>query len=124
MLTRLIDVLHIGLIFLPLWMLFLSKRYFSRKQLMILLAIYVTIPIHWYYFNNKCIVTFITGKLGGHENATSDKSPFSEIYLRWYYEPFLNLFGFKWNDEMISKCALITATINIIIIWYILWQRI
>jgi hypothetical protein len=122
LITRFIDILHIMLVFLPFWLLFLSKKYFDRKTLMKFLAIYIAIPLHWYLLDNQCIVTYFTKKMGGH-NDTKTKSSFSEKYLRWYYEPFIRFFGHTWNDKSISYAAHITAIINISIVWYLLWTR-
>lgn len=123
MISRIFDVLHLMLIFFPLWLPFFTKKFVNKKTLLIILAVYVAIPIHWYFFDNQCIVTYLTKKMGGHQD-TKSKSSFSEKYLKWLYEPLLRLIGMEWNSENIGYGALITAVVNISVVWYLLWKRI
>jgi hypothetical protein len=115
------DLLHFIFNFLPYILIFVPtnilKKY--KKILHYLLLLYISVPLHWYFFNNKCVVSEFSQYMGGLKN-TQTGSPFSEIWLRWLYEPLLNLSGRKWNEDNISLMVNINARLNILVMWIII----
>lgn len=75
------------------------------------------VPIHWIFFDNRCIFTIITMKAGALNNTETD-SGFSEVYLRWLYKPIMNIIGWKWNNKGVAKMVNLHWVLNFILLWY------
>ena len=43
---------------------------------------------------------------------------FSEKYLRWLYEPILQLFGREWNTNNLDLIIVLHWILNLILMWY------
>ena len=61
---------------------------------------YVLVPMHWIFCDNKCFLTHFTKKMGEYKNSKS-KYQFLESNLKWLYKPIMDLIGLKWLNEMI-----------------------
>ena len=125
LITSFFNIIHFILLFLPIPVFIVAivkpkllKPYKFLIKIMIL--IYLLVPIHWVYFNNQCILSLISKKLGDFQN-TKTESPFSETVLKPLYYPIMNLFGLKWgNNNDFNKVIYGHWGINYIMLWYIL----
>ena len=75
------------------------------------------VPIHWAFFNGKCIFTMLTLKTGSLNNTKTD-SHFSEVYLKWLYKPIMDLIGWRWDSKGIIKMVNLHWVINFGLLWY------
>jgi hypothetical protein len=116
LLITLMNIIHLIIIFLPLFIFYLPRTIIN-KYLPLISLITILIPSHWDLFDNKCIFTIFTKELGGLENTTTT-SQFSEIYMRWFYEPLIMLFGGDWNSDNLELAVILHWIVNLIIIWY------
>jgi hypothetical protein len=125
LITSFFNIIHFILLFLPIPVFIVAivnpkllKPYKLLIKIMVL--IYLLVPIHWHFFNNQCILTVISKKLGDFQN-TKTNSGFSEIVLEPFYRPLMNLFGLQWgNDKDFNKIIYSHWAINYIMLWYIL----
>tara|TARA_B100001123_G_C14859715_1_gene847504 strand:+ start:120 stop:527 length:408 start_codon:yes stop_codon:yes gene_type:complete len=119
MLTTVLNLFHFIFIFLPIIIYFIPIKY-VKKYFKFLFLYFILTPIHWNFFDDRCIFTVITQKLGDMDDATT-QSGFSEKYMKWLYKPIAYLFGWKWNSEGISKMVYLHWGINFVFIWYYLF---
>lgn len=114
-----LNLLHFVFLFFPIIIYFLPlsivKPIFKWAFLVLILT-----PIHWVFFNNHCIFTIATKKMGNMKNVETD-SGFSEKYLKWLYLPIMNLLGWEWDEEGLNKIVNLHWGINFILIWYYLF---
>ena len=107
------------MLFSPIWLflvpLGLIKKY--KNIFLIYFLIMLLVPIHWVFFDNRCIFTIITMKAGALNNTKTD-SGFSEVYLRWLYKPIMNIIGWKWNNKGVAKMVNLHWVLNFILLWY------
>ena len=116
MITNILNILHFIFIFLPIFPYFIKISIFERHIKWFLLG-YMMTPLHWVYFDNQCLSTVIGKKLGDFKD-TQTTSSFSETYLRWLYEPIMNIIGWEWNNKGLDKMITTHWIINITLIWY------
>lgn len=111
-----INVIHLVFLFSPIAIYFINPKYVNYvfKYLFLLILL---IPIHWDLFDDKCSLTLITESIGGLKNTTFN-SQFSEKYLRWLYEPILQLFGREWNTNNLDLIIVLHWILNLILMWY------
>ena len=114
-----LNLLHFIFLFFPIIIYFLPlsivKPIFKWAFLVLILT-----PIHWVFFNNHCIFTIATKKMGNMKNVETN-SGFSEKYLKWLYLPIMNLLGWEWDEEGLNKIVNLHWGINFILIWYYLF---
>lgn len=111
-----INIIHLVFLFSPIAIYFITPKYVNHvfKYLFLLILL---IPIHWDLFDDKCSLTLITESIGGLKNTTFN-SQFSEKYLRWLYEPILQLFGREWNTNNLDLIIVLHWVLNLILMWY------
>lgn len=116
LLIFILNSLHIIFLFSPIIIFFVNKKYVNYifKYLFLVL---ILIPIHWDLFQNQCLLTLLTDKLGDLKK-TEFNSEFSEKYLKWFYEPLMLLFGMEWNSDNLDFIIIIHWIVNLILIWY------
>ena len=119
MLYKLVNLIHILFIFSPVIIFFTDKKYLSSSFKFIFL-IFILVPIHWVFFNNQCLLTLISKKMGDFRN-TRTNSQFSEVYMKWLYKPIIDLLGWEWNSKDLNKIVNLHWSINIILLWYYLF---
>ena len=114
-----LNIIHFVMLFSPIWLflvpLRLIKRY--RNIFMIYFLIMLMVPIHWAFFDGKCIFTMLTLKTGSLNNTKTD-SHFSEVYLKWLYKPIMELIGWRWDSKGIIKMVNLHWVINFGLLWY------
>ena len=104
------------MLFIPNIIYFIPKKYVTYNFIYIYLAIILT-PLHWPLFDNKCVFTILTKKLGGLKESTTD-SAFSELYMRWFYEPLIHLSGYEWNKKTLINATYIHWIFIYLFLWY------
>lgn len=122
MFSILLDLFHVGFIFVPLGLIFVPLDYISFKMYHLLLLVYTLTPIHWYYLNDQCIVTYISKKLGGLKE-TKTTSPFSERWLWWLYKPLMWIFNYDYNSENLNNMVYNYSVFNIILMWGLVYYK-
>mgnify|MGYP001439927855 CR=1 FL=1 len=119
MIAYLLNLLHFILVFAAVLIYFIpikyNKYYFKFGFILMMLT-----PIHWIFFQNQCLFTMFTKKMGDMEDAQTN-SGFSEKYLAWLYKPIMRLIGWEWNSKGIDKMVNLHWGINFILIWYYLF---
>lgn len=115
----LIDIPHLILLFYPFILLTLPKKYITR-HLIWPTFIFMSTPLIWSFFNEKCPLTILSKQLGGMPHTTTNAG-FSEIYLKWLYFPFIKSYGGKWDENNINFMSSLHWLINYILIWYIIF---
>ena len=119
MIVLLLNLIHLFFVFLPILIFFVPLRYFSSLFKYIFLII-MLIPIHWVFLDNQCGITMITRHYGDLQNSETE-SGFSEKYLKWLYEPIMNIIGWKWDNDGLNKMVYLHWGVNYILIWYYLF---
>ena len=121
---KLLNAIHLFGFFLPLFIpLFFSigLKNFFKPVLKLLLLMYVLVPMHWIFCDNKCFLTHFTKQMGEYKGSKS-KYQFLESNLKWLYKPIMDLIGLKWlNDNDMRSVLVGHIFINIIILWYYLF---
>jgi hypothetical protein len=106
--------LHLALVFFPIIMFFVTPAT-ARPWLKYIFPLYILVPIHWPLFDDKCIFTVASIKLGALEDTGNDSS-FSETYLRWLYEPVINAAGYCWAPEVLDKTIYLHWGLNYLLL--------
>tara|TARA_B100000886_G_scaffold315683_2_gene253816 strand:+ start:810 stop:1199 length:390 start_codon:yes stop_codon:yes gene_type:complete len=113
--SLLIDIIHLVYILLPIGIYFIPNKYFWLTKIIILFLLLT--PLHWQFFNDKCILSKISMLFGGLEKAEHE-SPFTEKYLFWIIKPIFNLLNLELNFPTISKAIYFQWGINYLVIYY------
>ena len=79
--TNILNIAHLFLLFFPIIIFFVKVKYLKPWFKYLVLVALLT-PLHWRFFNNECISTIITKKMGDF-STTRTNSAFSETYLKW-----------------------------------------
>ena len=108
----LIDIPHLICLFIPPVLMFVT---ISKKLLYTLIIFYLLVPFHWNFTDDTCILTYLSKKGGGLEGSTSTNQ-FSEIWLRWLYEPILRLFNLEWNDKNLTSIVVSHVYLNVVLL--------
>ena len=120
--TNILNIAHLFLLFFPIIIFFVKVKYLKPWFKYLVLVALLT-PLHWRFFNNECISTIITKKMGDF-STTRTNSAFSETYLKWLYKPLMtNIFNLKWNNDGIGKMVYIHWIINFILIEYFIFFK-
>ena len=117
MIVLLLDMIHLLFVFYPIFIFFIpinSQLMFNLIKFSIL-PILLT-PVHWPLFDNKCMFSIASKKMGGLQNTTTD-SMFSEKYMMWLYGPMLKIMGEKKDNKGMDKVIAIHWMFNFILIW-------
>ena len=117
LIADILNLLHLILVFLPIAIFFIDKKYVKGWFIYFVLISLLT-PLHWKFFNDECISTILTRKIGDFKE-TETTSSFSERYLKWLYEPLMtHIFKLKWNSDGLGKMVHIHWILNFILIWF------
>lgn len=114
--SKLLNVLHMVLILTP-YIIFVFDRNTIEPYLKWLLLITIMVPLHWIFFDNQCILTILSKKAGDYTD-TQTESSFSEVHMRWFYEPIMKHLCWEWNNDNLNKMVTLHWIINIVILWY------
>tara|TARA_Y100000287_G_C14108336_1_gene298770 strand:+ start:253 stop:594 length:342 start_codon:yes stop_codon:yes gene_type:complete len=76
-------------------------------------------PLHWAFFDNKCIFTYISECLGDYDNKELDTdASFTESNFKWLLHPIMNIFGMEWDSKNVHKMLILYSLINITLVWF------
>ena len=119
LLTRTVLILgYIALLLIPIIMLMVPK-WMARYTAKYFLLIFILIPIHWKLCRSGSALRILLEKLGEDYTEVTTTSVFSERYLKWFYEPFMNFFNLSWNSDNFDRVVSIHSGINIVILWVV-----
>ena len=116
LISGLLNIIHFVMLCIPMFIYFVPKKRMTTKFVYVYLGI-LLVPLHWPFFDDRCVFTILTQNTGGLKN-TQTSSPFTEIYLRWLYEPFMKVFSMEWNDKNIEKAVYAHWIVIYILLWY------
>ena len=117
--TNIIDFVHLFFEFYPLLIYFPPIKY-SVIGFKYLFLLYICTPLHWIFFDNKCILTIISSKqnIALKNDKLIVDSSFSSQYLWWFYNPICNIMGWGINSNGYSKAINAHFFINYCLMWY------
>ena len=119
LLTRTVLILgYIALLLIPIIM-FMVPKWMARYTAKYFLLIFILIPIHWKLCRSGSALRIVLEKLGEDYTEVTTNSVFSERYLKWFYEPFMNFFKLSWNSDNFDRVVSIHSGINIVILWVV-----
>lgn len=119
LLTRTVLILgYIALLLIPIIM-FMVPKWMARYTAKYFLLIFILIPIHWKLCRSGSALRILLEKLGEDYTEVTTNSVFSERYLKWFYEPFMNFFNLSWNSDNFDRVVSIHSGINIVILWVV-----
>lgn len=116
MILKLLDILHILLLFVPIAVFLVNQKHLSIFKKYILLVI-VLIPLHWVFLDGQCALTLVNKKMGNYTDSETN-SQFSERYLKWIYLPIMKSIGWTWNSDNLNKMVSLHWIVNILLVWY------
>ena len=116
MIVKILDFIHLIIIFNPILLIILPKS-LIKKNIKWFLILNIIIPLHWYIFDNRCVLTELGKYFGGYKHSKNNAG-FTETNLKWLYKPIMKVFGWNWNSLGIDKMSTLHWLINIFIIWY------
>ena len=119
MIADIFNFLHLIFVFIPVIIYFVPVEYLKSIFKYILL-IFILTPIHWKFFEDRCIFTIFTNKFSNTNNTVSP-SGFSEGYMKWFYKPIAELLGLTWDSKGISKVVNLHYVVNFVLLWYYLF---
>lgn len=111
-----LNSIHIFFVFFPFLIFFIPKLWLYKSFKYIMLS-YLLTPLHWIYFDNRCVFTIITKEHDNDLHNTETESNFSEKYLKWLYKPIMEFIGWKWKDD-IDKMVYLHWIVIFICLWY------
>ena len=117
MIFDLLNLIHVLLVFSPISLLFVNPIYIN-KWFKYYVLIMLLVPLHWIFFDNKCIFTEISKYFGNYSNTETENSQFTENYLKWLYNPIMKMINLDWNEKNINKASNFHWILNFLIIWY------
>jgi hypothetical protein len=120
LLNNMLDMLHILFCLMPIGIFFMPKKYFWLTKIIILFLLLT--PLHWEFFNDYCVLSWISIKMGSLSNTNHD-APFTEKYLSWIIDPVFNLLNIKKNSESLNKFVYFQWTINFLIVYYYIFYH-
>lgn len=112
----LFNAVHLSLVFTPVYIYILPGSLINMIFPYVFLIL-IMVPLHWHINDNQCIFTNITKNVGGLEMTETD-SGFSEIYLRWLYEPIMKQINYEWNNTNLTLMIYYHWIFNFILLWY------
>ena len=121
MVTKFLNFIHLILLFAPLIFLFIDKKTLRKYALLvkIVFLIYLLVPLHWAFFDDKCILTMFSRTKGDYAN-TRDSLGFTDANLKPLYKPIMDLIGWNWNKvNDVNKMVSLHWIVIFIILWYI-----
>ena len=116
MIVKFLNFVHFIILFNPVLLIILPGT-LIEKYIKWLLIFNIIIPLHWHFFENRCILTEIERYFGGYKKSKSN-SGFTESNLKWLYKPIMGLIGWDWNSLGIDKMVTLHWVVNVLIVWY------
>ena len=108
--------------FLPFILLLVPYKFLTKYtlSLKILFLVYLLTPLHWFWINNRCILSVISDSLSKNIKQSIPYS-FTKKYLRPIYQPIMKLLGLAWkNKNDLDTMISIHWALIFISMWYII----
>ena len=117
--AELLNIFHFIALFSPVLLFFIPRALIRRYRYLFkyYFLIMILVPVHWVFFDGKCIFSMITANAGGLKN-TETTAMFSEVYMKWLYKPIMNLIGWKWDSKGLNKMVNLHWVFNFLLLWY------
>ena len=120
--TRALNYIHLIFLFAPFFLLFVNTKYLIKYSYILkyLFLIYLLTPLHWEFFNDRCIFTILSIKMGDYKDS-DETIAFTDNNLRWLYEPFMKLIGLEWSEvQDVTYMIYLHWIVIFIVLWYIM----
>ena len=118
MLATILNFIHFVILFLPVWIFIPPVGKILNPWMKYISLAFQLIPLHWVFFENRCLFTMLTGKVDADIQNAETTSAFSETYLKWLYQPVMSIIGWEWNSEGLDKMVTLHWICNLIVIWF------
>ncbi len=114
-----LDMIHLGLMFVPFILLFIKTDILKRYELclQILFLLFILVPAHWMILNDECLLTIISKKQGTINN---ESNAFTKKYLSFIYRPILTFLNLPINDKYIKKLIGLHWILLLSCFWYVI----
>lgn len=113
-----VNIIHIIILLIPIIIYLLPSR-IVKPYIHWILFMMILIPLHWPFFDNKCIFTYISSYLGDYDNEELEtEASFTESNFKWLLNPIMNFFGMEWDNKNLHKILTLYALINITVVWF------
>lgn len=109
--------LHMIISLFPFFMFLISKKVIGKYFKWIFLF-YILIPMHWFFFNNRCLLTILHDKI-----IPNDSEYFTDSYFGGVIKFVFNIFNIEKNEVTTDKCIDFISYINILLIWFYLYYK-
>ena len=113
--VNLLNLIHLCSFIFPFVVFFIEPK-ILKPYFKYIFLLYILVPPHWSLLENKCIITTMNIKMGDLQDSKTT-SKFSEKYMKWLYEPIMNLFGWEWNSKNLEKMVSINWMLMLILLW-------
>ena len=112
-----LNIIHVFIGLIPI-LIYLVPKYIVKPYIHWILLLMIIIPLHWVFFDNKCIITQLNAYLGDYDDIELDTdSAFVESNFKWLYNPIIEFFGWEWNSKQLDKMLTLHWLINILLVW-------
>ena len=125
-LTGFINFIHLVFLFAPFMFIFINQKILRKNTLLvkIVFLFYLLTPLHWAFFDDKCILTLFSRNQGDYENSRNTIG-FTDANLKPVYKPIMDVIGWDWNNvKDVSKMIYLHWIVIFIILWYIVCFRV
>ena len=116
MLSEILNMVHVCFLFIPMIVYLIPRHKMPQNFIYMYLGI-MLVPLHWGLFDDMCLFTILTQKVGGLQDPKTE-SAFSEVYMRWLYEPFMKMYGAEWNNNNLNKAIYVHWIVIFVLLWY------
>jgi len=120
--NKVINFMHLILLFAPFIYIFISRKILRKNALItkIVFLLYLLTPLHWAFFDDKCILTLFSRSQGDYENSRNTLG-FTDANLKPLYKPIMDVIGWDWNKVSdVNKMVYLHWIVIFIILWYII----
>ena len=117
LLARILNMIHVFFLFIPVMVYFILRHRIGCPIILYICTWVLYCPFTQGLFDDMCLFTILTQKVGGLQDPKTE-SAFSEVYMRWLYEPFMKLFGAEWNNKNLNKAIYVHWIVIFVLLWY------
>ena len=119
--NKIINFIHLVLLFAPFIFIFINQKILRKNALLtkIVFLLYLLTPLHWEFFDDKCILTMFSRNQGDYENSRNTLG-FTDANLKPVYKPIMDVIGWDWNKiNDVNKMVSLHWIVIFVILWYI-----
>lgn len=99
--VEIINIIHLIFLFIPFVLILIPSVYLvkTKNTIKLLALFYLLVPLHWIFFDNRCLLTLYSITLGDYQNSKNSDSAFTEQNMRPIYEPIMKKIGLDWDKS-------------------------